>query len=98
MTVKYAIKNYDTQQYVLVNTPEEAEVLLAEYALDRYINFECHGEICSMVKINDDATEEWYTQTGESRLSPAAIKLTVQKQFRPRLPLKDIPLIPSVTI
>ena len=98
MTVKYAIKNYETQQYVLVDTPEEAEALLAEYALNRYVNFECHCEICSMVKINEDATEDWYTQTGESRLSPAAIKLAMQRNVRPRLPLQDISLIPSVTL
>jgi len=98
MTVKYAIKNYETQQYVLVDTPEEAEALLAEYALHRYVNFECHGDICSMVKVNEDATEEWYTQTGESRLSPAAIELAMQKALRALVPAKDIPLIPSVTV
>lgn len=98
MTIKYAIKNYETQQYVLVDTPEEAEALLVKYALHRYVNFECQGNICSMVKVNEDLTEEWYTQTGESRLSPAAIELAMQKALRSMIPAKNIPLIPSVTV
>ena len=98
MTIKYAIKNYETQQYIFVDTPEEAEALLAKYAFNRYVNFECQGTICSMVKVNEDTTEEWYTQTGESRLSPAAMELAMQKMFRSMVPVKNIPLIPSVTL
>lgn len=98
MTVKYGIKNHVTQQYSFVDTPEEAESLFAEYAYDRYVNVECHGSMCCMVKFNDDGTEEWYTQQGVSRLSPEAIKLNMAKAFRSLVPVKDIPLIPSVTL
>ncbi len=81
MTTKIAVYNPTTAQYSFAEDRASAVQLIAKTAIDFYIEH-AHGELCSIVTVNDDGSETWATAAGEQRLSPQEIEEDMMRQIR----------------
>ena len=94
MTIKFAIMDPITHEYVYETNRDLAIDRITNNAVDTYINQYCGGVVCSLVEPQDDGTEKWYTQEGLPTPSPNEIRMRVLILMRSRVPVENIPLIP----
>ena len=81
MATKFAVLNPQTAQYSFANDKDNAIALIASTAVEFYLQH-AHGELCSVVVTNDDGSVNWFTATGESRLSPQEIEAEMMRQIQ----------------
>lgn len=81
MTTKIAVFNPTNAQYSFANDRDSAIALIASTAVEFYLQH-AHGELCSIVTVNDDGSETWVTAAGEQRLSPQEIEADMMRQLR----------------
>jgi hypothetical protein len=93
MTTKFAIIDPVTREYSLEADRDAAIDRIAQNAVDTYINHYNNGAVCSLVDVQDDGTEKWYTQDGIPTPSPEEIKAKMQKLLQPKMPGPNIPVV-----
>lgn len=81
MTTKIAVLNPTTAQYSFAEGRANAIALVASTAIEFYLQH-AHGELCSVVTVNEDGTETWTTANGEQRLSPQEIEAELMRQIQ----------------
>ncbi len=81
MTTKIAVLNPTNAQYSFAEDRDSAVQMIAKTAIDFYIQH-AHGELCSVVIVNEDGSETWTTASGESRLSPQEIEAEMMQQLQ----------------
>lgn len=79
MTMRYAIRDYQTQQYRFTEDKATAITFIAQQAFEVYLNHFNHGNICSVVDAHEDGSMTWYTPTGERTPSPEEIMEELRK-------------------
>lgn len=81
MATKIAVLNPTNAQYSFAEDRASAVQLIAKTALDFYIEH-AHGELCSVVTVNEDGSETWTNERGEQRLSPQEIEAELMRQLQ----------------
>lgn len=85
MTQKiYAVFNGDTGEYTRVNTIDECLDKVVQNAYLMLMHY-THDSPYSVVQINDDGTETWYSASGEEILSPTQIKDSIKLRVKTNL-------------
>lgn len=74
MTIKYAYINPTTREYQYAETREALQDALAQHAAETYVSHYCNGEPYTIIEVQEDGSEKWYTPTGEARMTAAEIK------------------------
>lgn len=79
MTIKYAFIDPDTREYGFTESREELQSKLAEFAARVYVNHYCNGAPYTLVEVQEDGSEKWYSPTGEQVMSPSEIEAQMKK-------------------
>lgn len=79
MKTKFAYYNPTNGENIVVDSIEELRSALAKLAADTYINHYCGGQAYSVVEVNEDGSEKWYTPTGEARMTPDELKTQIHQ-------------------
>ena len=98
MTIKFAIIDPTTREYSFEIDREAAIVTIAQNAVNTYINYYNGGVVCSLVDVQEDGSETWYTQDGVLTPSPDEILRKSLIAIRSKVPMANIPTIPVVTL
>jgi hypothetical protein len=92
MTIKYAYINPTTREYQYAETREALQDALAQHAAETYVSHYCNGEPYTIVEVQEDGSEKWYTPTGEARMTAAEIETKI-KQMRSFADAGEIPVV-----
>jgi hypothetical protein len=81
MQIKYAVLNPSTGEYTYKDTLEEILEATATCALDFY-NLHTHNSPFTTIEVNEDGSEVWKNQQGETILSPADIQARINSKLK----------------
>lgn len=84
MQTKYAYIHPISREYVYVTTIEELISQLTAHAVTTYIEHYCNGQPYTVVEVQDDGTEKWYTPKGTKVPSPAEMAVEMEALMRYR--------------
>lgn len=84
MSIKYAYIHPETREYLYVETREELINILATHAAEIYHSHYCNGEPYTIVEVDDNGMEKWYTPTGEQRITATELEMLIKhtKSFK----------------
>ena len=91
MTKKFGIRDLKTQEYVFLETPEEATAFIAKQAFEEYLHRHNHGTLYTVVDFQEDGGMLWYAPTGEPMLSPEEIEAQIAAMMAPAVTLDGNP-------
>jgi hypothetical protein len=79
MTIKYAYLHPTTREYLYAETREALQDALARNAAETYVSHYCNGQAYTIVEVQEDGSEKWYTPTGEARMNAAEIEMQIKQ-------------------
>jgi hypothetical protein len=91
MSFKYAYIDQTTREYVYAETREALQDALAQHAAQIYVDHYCNGEPYTIVEVQEDGSEKWYSPTGEERMTAAQLEAHI-KQLRSFSNAGEIPV------
>jgi hypothetical protein len=80
MTIKYAYLHPTTREYLYTETREALQDALAQHAAETYVSHYCNGQPYTIVEVQEDGSEKWYTPTGEARMTAADIEALIKQR------------------
>ena len=92
MTIKYAIKNPQTQEHEFIEDREAAIRLVAEHAFNTFVHHYNGGVACMLVDEAADGSKTWFTPTGEKTPSPEEVQTFIRAMLSARKPFGTIPV------
>jgi len=78
MIIKYAYIHPTTREYLYTSSREELRSNLAEFAAQTYVDHYCNGTAYTIVEVQEDGSEKWYSPTGEQVMSAAEIEAEIK--------------------
>ena len=78
MNKKFAYLDTETCQYVFADSIEQLLDGLAKTAVRAYMKSYSHEALYSVVEVQDDGTEKWFSPSGEGILSPEEVAASVK--------------------
>lgn len=79
MSIKYAYIHPQTREYLYTESRDELKAALAQFAAQTYIDHYCNGQAYTLVSVQEDGSEQWYSPTGDQVMSPAELEAEIQR-------------------
>jgi hypothetical protein len=79
MTIKYAYIHPQTREYLYAETREALQDALAQQAAETYISHYCNGMAYTIVEVQEDGSEKWYSPTGKQVMTAAELEAKMKQ-------------------
>lgn len=98
MQTKFAYIHPTSREYIYVESIDELVSQLTTHAITTFIEHYCNGQPYTVVEVQDDGSEKWYSPDGTDLPSPAEIAAQLEAMARYRKSFEQAGVIPVTQI